>query len=187
MWKSKFAAIVILSIVISACAHSPADQRELAHVQWLPAIKAIIRSGDLADYQNVAARLNLILDAKEPVPAKDVDGNIIGESIDVETMPPANSSDNGKIRFRYGILVPKNRPYKRAMLTVRNIGLGGCITTSDIYKEFGYVRQTTYPHSDFHSADYHFRGDNTIDLYFIFVNKNEQCAEEVSIFQNRWK
>ncbi|NML31467.1 hypothetical protein [Paraburkholderia antibiotica] len=183
----KFSGAMIVSVAMAACAQPPSDQREFAHVQWLPAIKAIIQSGDLADHRSVATQLNLILVAKEPVPVTDLDGKITGESIDVETVPPAKSFDNGKIRFRYGVYIPNDHSYRRAILIVRNIGLSECITVPDIYETFGYVRQTTYAHSANRTAGYHFKAANTIDLYFTFADEHTKCAEEVAIFQNRWK
>ncbi|SIT48644.1 exported hypothetical protein [Paraburkholderia ribeironis] len=187
MRKIIIAAAAFISAAISACAQPSADQRELARVHWLPAIKEIVRSGDLADYENVARQLNLILEAKGPIPAKDVDGNITGENIDVDTVPPANSPGKDKIRFHYGIYIPGDLSYKRAILTVRDISLSECITESDVYRTFGQVRRTTYAHSPNYSIDHHFEGANNINLVFRFERDVAKCATEIDIFQNRWR
>jgi hypothetical protein len=181
------AAIAFVSAAITGCAQPSTDQRELARVRWLSGIEKIIQSGDLANYQNVATQLNLTLEAKGPIQAKDVDGKITGENIDVDTVPPADLYVKGRIRFHYGIYIPNDKSYRRAILIAHNIESSECVTASDIYKTFGYVRGTTYPHSTYYSIDYHFNGGNPIDLYLTFNNINDKCAEEISIFQNRWR
>jgi hypothetical protein len=187
MRKIIVTAVASFSAVLSACAQPSADQRELARVHWLPAIKEIIVSGDLADYQYVAKQFNLTLESKPPMPVRNLDEKVVGESFDIEMIPPANFYDNGKIGFHYGIYEPNEKSYKRAILTVRNIEFGECVTESNIQEIFGVGKRTGYPKAGQHSVDFSFKGDNLIDLYFIFSDVKTKCAQEISIFQNRWK
>ncbi|MFM0639744.1 hypothetical protein PQQ63_23935 [Paraburkholderia metrosideri] len=187
MRKMAIAAMAFFFAAITGCAQPPTDQRELARVQWLSGIKEIIKSDDLADYHNVATQLNLQLSARHPFQVKDVDGNVTGNSFDVETVPVADKREKNDIEFYYGIYTPNDQSYQRAMLSVRNVTLGECVTESDIYSAFGYVRGKTYPHSTTYSIDYHFEGRNSIDLYLTFNSINDKCAREITVFQNRWK
>jgi hypothetical protein len=179
------AVMAFVSVAISGCAQPTADQRELARAHWLSGVKEIIRSGDLADYHNVATQLNLDLSAAPPFQAKDVDGNVTGNNFEVETVPAADRWATTNIRFHYGIYIPNDQSYQRAILTARNFAAGACITASDIYSNFGYAQGKKYPHSTTYSFDYHFKGRNVIDLYFTFDSVSDKCAREIAIFQNR--
>ncbi|CAB3799655.1 hypothetical protein [Paraburkholderia fynbosensis] len=165
------------------CAQLSAEQDELAHVHWLYGIKEIVRTGDFSDYKNVASKLNLTLEIQPPSQVKDLKDVITGEDFEVETVPRVNSSLRQKIRFRYGIYVPNDQSYRRVIILVRNIALHECITESELFKEFGYVRRTTYAHAPVYSVNYHFKGANDIELIFRFDGLDAKCTNEINIFQ----
>jgi hypothetical protein len=179
-------AVILVGATSAGCVQMPAEN-ELAHVHWLAGIKEIIQSNDLSDYRNVGEKFNLTLNAKNPVPVREIDGAIAGEGFNVDTIPIADAYDNNKIRFYYRIYTPADKSYRRAILIVHNVGLSECITVSDIYRAFGYVRGATYAHSSYYSIDYHFKGGNAIDLSLTFDSVDEECVREIAIFQNRWK
>jgi hypothetical protein len=184
---AKAIALIVVSTAGVGCAQLSADQTELAKVHWIIGLKEIILAGDFSNYTNVAKQLNLDLAAKSPIPVKNVDGAITGESFDVDTVPPANEENRKKIQFYYGVYTPSDRSYRRAILMINNLSLYECLTESDIFRTFGQIRRTTYAHSPNYSIDYHFKGDNDIDLLFRFENSSEKCADQINVFQNRRK
>jgi hypothetical protein len=172
---------------VAGCAQPPTNQRELAQVHWLSGIKEIIKSGDLADYPDVAAQLNLKLSAKPPFQVKDADGNVTGNSFDIQAVSTQGGREKDADGFHYGIYTPNDRSYQKAMLSVRSAALGKCITESDIYGTFGYARKKTYPHLTTYTIDYNFERRNTFDLYLTFDGVGNKCASEIEFFQNRWR